>query len=262
MKPRILLAGLLLTAAAAWGAPAPSDLQARRDALSKLLAEQWEYVLSHSPEFASILGDKRWNDQISDYSQATLDANQAKAREFLRRFEAIDTTGFPEQERLNQALMVRALKERIEGFKFKGWLMPVNQISGIHLQAPQFPALLTFPTVKDYDDLITRYKKLPVAFDQTIDHMRAGMAAGLMPPKFLLEKVVVQAQGIAATPAEKSPFAEPLAKMPKEIPAAEQARIREAMLAAVRDSVLPAYVKFARFVKDEYAPKGRTEPGM
>src|SRR3954469_25127341 len=132
MKSKFLLAGLLLAAAAVWAAPAPSDLQARRDALDKLLAEQWEYTLSHSPEFASILGDKRWNDQISDNSQAAIDADLAKSRELLQRFQAIDTTGFPEQERLTQELMVRDLREGLEGAKFKGWLMPVNQISGIH----------------------------------------------------------------------------------------------------------------------------------
>jgi uncharacterized protein (DUF885 family) len=263
MHSKFLLAGLMLLAAAAvWAAPAPSDLQARRDALDKLLAEQWEYTLSHSPEFASILGDKRWNDQISDNSQAAIDADLAKSRELLQRFQAIDTTGFPEQERLNQELMVRDLREGLEGAKFKGWLMPVNQISGIHLQVPQFPAMLSFTTVKDYDDLITRYKKLPQAFDQTIDHMRAGMAAGLMPPKFLLAKVVTQSEGIAAMTPEQSPFALPLAKLPKDIPEAEQKRIREAMLGAVRDSLLPAYARFAKFVKEEYAPKGRTEPGM
>jgi uncharacterized protein (DUF885 family) len=261
LRIKIALASLLLASAAAWAAPA-SDLQARRAALDKLLAEQWEYTLSHSPEFASILGDKRWNDQLSDFSQAAIDADLAKTGEFLRRFQAIDTTGFPQQEKLNQELMVRNLKDEIEGSKFKDWLMPVSQISGIHLQAPQFPAFLTFTTVKDYDDLITRYKKMPAAFDQTIGHMRTGMAAGLMPPKFLLEKVVVQCEGIASTPAEKSPFAAPLAKFPVGIPAAEQARIREAMLGAIRDSILPAYVKFAKFVKEEYAPKGRAEPGM
>ncbi len=263
LRIKIALASLLLASAAVWAAPAPaSDLQARRAALDKLLAEQWEYTLSHAPEYASILGDKRWNDQLSDASQAAIDADIAKTREFLQRFQAIDTTGFPVQEKLNQELMVRDLKEGIEGAKFKGWLMPVSQISGIHLQAPQFPALLTFTTVKDYDDLITRYKKMPTVFDQTIGHMRTGMAAGLMPPKFLLEKVVVQCEGIASTPAEKSPFAAPLANFPAGIPAAEQARIREAMLGAIRDSILPAYVKFAKFVKEEYAPKGRAEPGM
>jgi uncharacterized protein (DUF885 family) len=263
MRVKFFLASLLLASATVWAAgPSPSDLQARRDALNKLLAEQWEYNLSTSPEFASILGDKRWNDKISDRSQAAIDADLAKSRDFLQRFEAIDTTGFPEQERLNQELMGRDLKEGIEGSKFKGWLMPVSQISGIHLQAPQFPSILTFTTVKDYDDLITRYKLLPRAFDQTIDHMRAGMAAGLMPPKFLLEKVATQSEGIAAMTPEQSPFALPLAKFPKEIPEAEQKRIREQMLAAIQGSILPAYVKFAKFVKEEYAPKGRAEPGM
>src|SRR3954454_8614122 len=97
MKPKFLLAGLLLAATAAWVAPSPADLQARRDALNKLLAEQWEYTLSNAPEFASILGDKRWNDKLSDNSQAAIDADLAKTREFLQRFQAIDTTGFPEQ---------------------------------------------------------------------------------------------------------------------------------------------------------------------
>jgi uncharacterized protein (DUF885 family) len=154
------------------------------------------------------------------------------------------------------------LKEQLEGARFRGYLMPVNQMSGIHLMAPQFPPLLTFTTVKDYDDLITRYKKLPRLFDQTTEHMRTGMAAGLMPPRFLLEKVVGQIEGIASTAPEQSPFAQPLSRFPKEIPEAEQKRIREEMLAAIRGSVLPAYVKFGKFVKEEYAPKGRTEPGI
>jgi uncharacterized protein (DUF885 family) len=263
MRAKLLLIALFLASAAVWGAGKPKDdLAARREALNKLLAEQWEYTLSRAPEFASILGDKRWNDQISDFSQAAIDADLAKSRDFLKRFEAVDTTGFPEQEVLNQELMVRGLKEDLEGAKFRGWLMPVNQISGIHLMTPQFPSFLTFTTVKDYDDLITRYRKLPRAFDQTIGHMRAGMAAGLMPPKFLLEKVVIQIEGIAATDPEKSPFAAPLAQMPKDIPEAEQKRIREQMLGAIRDSIVPAYVKLGKFVKEEYVPKGRTEPGM
>src|SRR5437763_11890291 len=119
MRLKFLLATLLLAAVPVWAAPAPSSgLQARRDALNKLLAEQWEYSLSHSPEFASILGDKRWNDQISDFSQAAIDADHARTRDFLQRFEAVDTTGFPEQEALNKALMLRNLKEELEGAKF------------------------------------------------------------------------------------------------------------------------------------------------
>jgi uncharacterized protein (DUF885 family) len=241
---------------------ADDSLQARRDALSRLLAEQWEHNLSTNPEYASILGDKRWNDKLSDTSDKAIEAELAKSKDYLRRFEAIDTTGFPEQEVLNKALSVRDLREGIEGYRFKGWLMPVTQISGIHLQVPQFVSLLSFTTSKDYEDLITRAHGLPAVFDQTTRHMRQGMAAGLMPPKFLLEKVVAQVEGIAAAKPEDSPFAEPLARFPKDMPAAEQARLRAKLLAAIRDDILPAYVRFGKFVKEEYVPKGRTEVGL
>src|SRR6266852_249141 len=92
--------------------------------------------------------------------------------------------------------------------------------------------------------------------------MGEGMAEGLMPPRFLLERVVGQAQGLGAQKAEESPFALPFAKFPDSIAAADQKRLREAGLAAIRDAVLPAYVKFTAFVRDEYAPKGRTDPGL
>ncbi|HVT60625.1 MAG TPA: DUF885 family protein [Thermoanaerobaculia bacterium] len=248
-----------------WTAATPQasgDLEARRQALKALLDEQWQYNLSTNPEFASILGDKRWNDKISDFSQEAIDKDLVKSREFLDRFEAVDTTGFPEQEVLNKELMVRNLRLNLEGARFKDWEMPVTQISGIHIGAPQFPSQLTFTGVKDYDDLIARYQKLPLLFDQTAVQMRKGITDGLMPPRFLLEKVVAQVEGIASQKAEESPFAEPLAKFPAEVPEAERARIRQAMLGAIRDAVLPAYQRFGRFVKNDYVPKGRSEPGM
>ncbi len=83
-----------------------------------------------------------------------------------------------------------------------------------------------------------------------------------MPPKFLLEKVVTQAEGLAGMPPEVSPFAQPLGAFPEGIPAEEQERIREEMLAAIRDDILPAYARFTEFVRDEYVPNGREEPGM
>ncbi|MBA3804365.1 MAG: DUF885 domain-containing protein, partial [Acidobacteria bacterium] len=239
-----------------------ADLEARRKQLNDLLAEQWEYVLRTSPEYASILGDKRYNDQVSDFSQKAIDDDLAKTREFLTRFEAVDTTGFAEQEALNKTLMVRQLKESLDNARFKGWEMPVSQISGIHIQAPQLAVYLPFTTVKDYEDYITRMKKFPTVLEQNIVQMRKGMAEGLMPPKFLLEKVVTQAEGIGSNAPDKSPFAQPLAKFPKQISEADQKRLSETLIGVIRDQVNPAYLKFAKFVKDEYAPKGRMEPGI
>jgi len=137
----------------------------------------------------------------------------------------------------------------------------VSQENGIHIDAPQLVSILSFASVKDYEDYITRLKLLPTLFDQTMVQMRKGMAEGMMQPKILLDKVVTQSNGIATTPVEKSPFAHPFDKFPDAVPEADRKRLREAGLAAIKDSVIPEYVKFTAFVRDEYAPKGRTEPG-
>ncbi|HMA18843.1 MAG TPA: DUF885 domain-containing protein [Thermoanaerobaculia bacterium] len=258
----VKMAAVLVTSVATLGAAPAADVEARRKQMSDLLAEQWEYTLSHSPEFASILGDKRWNDKVTDFSQEAIEKDLAKTKEYLGRFEAIDPTGFPEQEALTRTLLIRSFREELEDARFKNWEMPVTQIYGIHIQAPQLVNLLSFETVKDYDDYASRLKALPTLMDQTVVQMRKGMAEGLMPPKFLLEKVVTQAQGIADRKPEESPFVTPLAKIPASFPDSGKTRLREAVLSAIRDSVTPAYVKFAKFVKEEYAPRGRTEPGM
>ena len=205
----------------------PSDLEARRKALNDLLHEQWEYTMRTSPIYASILGDKRWNDKLDDFSQAAIDDNLLQSRKFLERFEAIDTTGFPDQEVLNKELMVRDLKINLEGARFKPWEMPVNQFFGIHIDAPQLVSILSFASVKDYEDYISRLKQMPRLFDQNIVQMRKGMAEGLMPPKMLLEKVVTQADGIAKTDAEKSPFAHPFDKFPDSISEADRKRLHD-----------------------------------
>ena len=116
-----LLAVAMLIPAAVAAANPPADLEARRKALNDLLHEQWEYRMRVSPIYASILGDKRYNDKLDDFSQAAIDDDLQQTRRFLDRFEAIDTIGFPEQEALNQRLMVRDLQMDLEGARFKPW---------------------------------------------------------------------------------------------------------------------------------------------
>src|ERR1700741_5671329 len=128
LAKRICLTAFAIVVCGALGAAqtAPS-LEARRKALNDLLAEQWEYRLRTSPLFASFLGDKRWNDQLDDFSQQAIDKDLLESQKFLTRFEAIETAGFPKQEILNKRLMVRDLKMQLEGARFKPWEMPVDQ---------------------------------------------------------------------------------------------------------------------------------------
>lgn len=258
---RFPLSLLLLFCLGAQAQDSPT-LEARRKALNDLLHEQWEYRLSSSPLFASFLGDKRWNDKLDDFSQETIDKNLEASRKFLERFEAIDTTGFPEQEALNKELMVRDLRMELEGARFKEWEMPVDQWNGIHIALPQLVNILSFQSVKDYEDYISRLKQIPRLLDQTVVQMRKGMNDKLMPPRFVLEKVADQSNDIATAGLDKSTFAQPFSHFPSAISEADQKRLRDAGLGAIREAVLPAYVRFTQFVKEEYVPKGRTEVGV
>src|ERR1700719_4706629 len=152
----------LLVCGALCAAQTAPTLEARRKALNDLLAEQWEYRLRTSPLFASFLGDKRWNDKLDDLSQAAVDKDLQETQKFLTRFEAIDTSGFPEQEALNKTLMVGDLKMQLDGARFRPWEMPVDQQNGIQISLPDLVTVLSFQSVKDYEDYISRLRQIPL----------------------------------------------------------------------------------------------------
>ncbi len=76
----------------------------------------------------------------------------------LRRIEAIDTSGFPEQEELNKVLMVRRLRDGIASAKFKDWEMPVTQFGGVHLDYGSLASEVPLSTVKDYENYLARLR--------------------------------------------------------------------------------------------------------
>src|SRR5437762_714097 len=241
---------------------ADQSLEARRAELIRQLADEWEYTLRTQPELATHVGDNRYNDRVSDLSDKAIAEDLEHERRALRGFEAIDTTGFPEQEKLNQALMVRSLREGIEAAKFKNWEMPATQFGGIHLGYASLPFDTPFRDVKDYENYRARLLQIPRVLEQATGHMRDGLRDHLMPPKYLLEKVSVQAQEVADSALDESPFTNPLRKFPNSVSEADRKRLSEAIQRAVKDQVAPAYAKFAKFVRDDYAPHGRLDPGV
>ena len=241
---------------------ADQTLDSRRAELSRLLADEWEYTLRTQPELATQVGDNRYNDRVSDYSEKAIAADIEHTRQSLARFEAIDVAGFLEQEKLNHALMVRSLREALDAAKFKDWEMPATQFGGVHLGYASLPFDSPFRSVKDYEDYLSRLHQIPRVLDQSMGNMHDGLRDHLMPPKYLLEKVSSQAQEIADDSLDKSPFTAPLRKFPEAITEADRKRLREEIESAVKSEVAPAYAKFAKFVREDYAPHGRLDPGV
>lgn len=261
MKKRFLL--LLMIVIGFTGLSAgQNNLDARRADLSKLLSDDWEYFLRTYPELAMRTGDRRYNDRLTDYSAEAVLKGIEHEKEMLAQLEAVDVSGFPEQERLNRDLLARALRDDVEGAKFKDWEMPATQFSGPHHWFVSLATDSPFDSVKDYENYLARLHAIPHAFEQVTANMRQGLKDKLMPPKYLLEKVAAQAQALSEGPLNGSPFTEPVRKFPSSISAAEQRRLREQIQAVVKGEVQPAYAKFAKFVRDDYAPHGRVDDGI
>jgi uncharacterized protein (DUF885 family) len=237
-------------------------LEDRRKALNDVFNDYWEDYLQHDPEFASAIGDARFNDKISDYSVKAFNDSLERGQNFIMRLATIDPNGLNEQEQLGRDLLLRTLVDNQEAAQYKEWEMPVTQMGGIQDEYPQLVNQLSFKTVKDYDDWIARLHAIPHAFGQITENMSIGMEDKRTPPRFLMEKVLEQVQGIAAQKAEDSPLAMPLKSFPAVVPAADQDRIRTEMLAAIQKEVLPTYARFATFLKLGYIPACRTELGI
>jgi uncharacterized protein (DUF885 family) len=242
--------------------PNAADVEANRKAFSSLLDQEWEFEMKESPEYATVVGDYRYNDKWSDGSLAHIPVVREELKKWLAKFEAVDTAGFPEQEKLSQKLMVRNLKERVEAIDLKLYLMPIDQFNGTHLTLATFVMLMPFNTTKQYEDYLSRLHQIPQVMDWTIETLKVGEKENMLPPAYLLNKTISQCESIAAAAGEASPFGQPVTKFTAEVSAADQKRLHDAILAAVDNEVRPAYTKLQKFLALDYAPKGRKNEGV
>jgi uncharacterized protein (DUF885 family) len=96
-----------------------------------------------------------------------------------------------------------------------------------------------------------------VIFEQAIVNMRAGMKAGLVQPRVLMEKVLPQLDANITDDVEKSIFWGPVTNMPKEFSAADRERLTTAFRNLIGTQLVPVYRKLRTFIADEYLPKCR-----
>ena len=226
----------------------------RLAAQNALFDEQYETDLRNFPERATAFGDYRYNDKLTDHSlAAVLQRHQTDAR-FLNRLKAIPADGFPDQDQLSHDLLIRALEIRVDDFDLKEYEMPINQQNGIHTNLADLPLSVPFDSVKHYEDYISRLHQIPQALSQVTEVLRAGMKDKLMPVRFLAEKIPDQCEGII----KANPFLKPTKKYPPEISAEDQKRLTQQITDAINTDVIPAYKKFAEFIRTDYAPQGRT----
>ena len=91
-----LLSFILLTASAVLTQVLSSSDAARK--LHALFDEDWQWNLQQYPESATLLGDNRYNDRVTDYSFEAIERRKAHEREMLDRAQKIDRSQLAGQD--------------------------------------------------------------------------------------------------------------------------------------------------------------------
>lgn len=244
---------ILALASSAFGQPAPiADRISKQNALFE---EFYQTGLKNSPERATSFGDYRYNALLGQHSLEELARQHAEADDFLKRLKAIPTDGMGDNDLLSHRLLERQLEREDINYSLKNYEMPVNQQNGVHTRLADLALSVPFDSVQHYQDYISRLHQIPRVIDQTTQVMRQGLKDGLMPPKIVLEKLPGQCDGIVVA----NPFLLPTKKFPADFSDGDKKRLTDEIAKAVNDDVVPAYKKFAEFLRADYNPKGRNE---
>ena len=248
--------------AAAAAAPA-SDKAAK---LNALYDEYWEALLKLNPLQATFQGDSRYNDQLPDFYSADF---RAKSHDFtenwLKRIEAVGSDGLSGQDLLSYEIFVRDAADSLESEKYPDWMMPVNQMGSIASYAIMLGSgtgAQPFKTVKDYDNWLARGNRLPVLFDSAIGNMRQGMAAGVVQPRALMEKVVPQLDALIKDKPEDTLLWGPITSMPADFSDADRKRLTAQYREMIGERIIPAFRKLRAFIADDYLPATRDSVGL
>jgi prolyl oligopeptidase len=221
------------------------------DRFHALLESEWNYVMEDSPTFASMLGDRRWNDRWGDSTPKAMGRRAQHDRELLAKLAEIDSARLEAQDRISYRLFKYETEVSLEENGARLWTLPINQRNGIQLR-DEVADSLRFETVKDFDDWIARLRDMPKQIDETIELLRLGIAERRTHPRAILSPVPGQIRRQIVEQPERSPFYKPFTRIPAGVPADERSRLQQAAQAAIRDQVVPAYQRLLEVFEKEY----------
>jgi uncharacterized protein (DUF885 family) len=227
----------------------------------RLLDLAWEEKLRQTPEFATYTGIPGHNDRWSDDSPAGIESRHARTREQLKTLLAIDRGRLTPTEQADFDLYRRRLEGQIEGFGFPDEQMALAQSGGFQQDVPRLLASAPAATLHDYEDLLARLNGLPALVDQNIVLLEKGLAAGVTPPKSLMQGVPGQVRVLLTEDPWRSPLLAPFRQIPAGVPPDDQARIRREALAAY-EKAAPAFDRLLRYLTETYIPHARESLGL
>ena len=196
-----------------------------------------------------------YSDRLDDFSIAQEDRQFEIARKnavIFKRYPHDDLTG---QNQTSWRIAEFNFRQQAEDERWRWHSYPVNQLFGIQSQLPDF--LINIHAVANETgarDYIARMRGFPRAFEQVTEGLNVREAKGLLPPKFAVEKTIVQVRDFIAPAPAQHPLAKALESKLAALPAGkisaqtQQALMADAVAVIERD-VYPPYQRLLQHLE-------------
>lgn len=225
----------------------------------------------HEPELLSSLGlveqfgITSHNGKLNDVSPAHQQEAIERVKKDLAQLHQYPLDRQTPSQRLSTHVLDWFLQTQADGEKFQWHNYPVNQLFGIQNQFPSFMAnthRLLAP--KDCDYYFMRLDALPKKFDQLLESLKVREQKQILPPRFVVEKVLKEMNDFVATLAANNilarSFQERAARI-KSLDDSKRAYYQSRVEAAITDKVYPAYHKLIDYLQ-ALLPKTTTDDGV
>ncbi len=222
-----------------------------------LFKRDWEWQLEHAPEYATTVGDARYNARLSDTTLAASKAALDHARSALAEARALDRSALGPQERLSLDLFIFDKERQLALFAFHPFdPQPITAWDGLHVRLPRLVAQMPFAGEEDYRNYIARLEALPAHVDGLLEQLREGMRTGWTAPKAsmraLPDLLRTMRKGL-----HEGALSAPLRRIPATIAPEVREQLLAAGNAALDNSAAPALRKLEDFIRNDYLPAAR-----
>jgi len=247
--------------------------------LATIFEEYYQFKDRINPIEATKGGNFQYNEYIANYiSDAYQTDLIAEYSTFLERLAQIDPAQLSQADLLSMKVMQWDCEVKLEGLQnplvittspiynlpsFE--LTPLIQVQSLHLYVAQLGAggsVHPFNTVKDYEDWLKRLDDYIAFLDTSIANMMEGIAKGIVLPKVLTEKTIVQLEEFITKPVEEHLFYRPIQSMPEGISQSDRDRLAGEYQKVIETKLRPKYTELKQFLVAEYLPVCRTTSGI
>ena len=244
IRTPVVLAAFALTAfvSPAVAGYTPEQIKAESAKANAFFERTFNEAVDRSPEFQAQLGLKKDQDKWDDDSEGHRLEDLALTVQHLAELKkTINFDALDHQTQLSYRLYVRQAERGIEGYKWRLYNYPVNQMFGEHSGTPAF--LINYHpigSVKDAEAYVSRLRGIKGKFDELVVGLEARRAKGIIPPKFVFPLVLESSRGIiTGEPFDHSgkssalleDFEKKVAKLPDADPATKDRLVADAKLA-------------------------------